>query len=88
MLGEEVKPGTLAEGIHLGFTYAIFLSLLTVNLERCLKEMFESKVFYLGKGGKSCSVSLCECRVSHCTVIHCGLIHSAVNLLVYSDWKA
>lgn len=48
MLGEEIKPGTLGEGIHLSFMYAVFLSLLTINLERCLKEMFESEVFYLG----------------------------------------
>lgn len=91
MLGEEVKPGTLREGIHLSFMYAIFLSHLTINLERFRKESgmtFESEGFYLGKWGKSCSVSLHECKVSHCTVIHCGLIHSTVNLLVYSDWKA
>lgn len=70
MPGEEVKPGTLGEEIYLSFMYAIFLSHLTVNLERCLKEMFESEVFYLGEGGKSCSVSLCECKVNHCTVSH------------------
>lgn len=91
MLGEEVKPGTLREGIPLSVTYAVFLSLFTIHLERSLKEMgmtFESEGVFLGKRGKSCSVSLCEYKVSHCTVIHCGLIHSTVNLLVYSDWKA
>lgn len=31
--------------------------------------MFESEGFYLGKRGKSHSMSLCECKVSHCTVI-------------------
>lgn len=76
------------EGIHLSFMYAVFLSPLTTNLERCLKDMFESEVFYFGEEGKSCSVSLCEYKVSHCTVSHDGLIPSAVNLLVYSDWKA
>lgn len=55
MLEEEVKPGTLREGIHLSVTYAIFLSLLTINLERSLKEMgmmFESEGVFWGEEGK------------------------------------
>lgn len=69
---------------------AIFLSLLTTNLERCLEGAamtFGSEGFDLGKR-ESAVQCHCECKVSRCAVIHCGFIHSAVKLCAYLAWKA
>lgn len=65
----------------------IFLSLLTTNLERCLKGTvmtFESEGFDLGKRGKSCSVSLwMQSESLHCYPLR---IHSLCSETVLSIW--